>query len=173
MSRGLIEKDAACICIELGSYFMEIPHELIQLADKHAFPFIVFEKTVKFVDITQDLHTIIINQHHQMLSQLDNLSRKFIELSLAPNGILKILQELNQFFRQNILFITDNTKPYYYPSETKELETHFRNYLKISQRKYRKEIYHTRRTNLCLMPVIGLGQVWGNLCLEVNGTAVG
>ena len=112
----------ACICIEVGPYFKLIPPEIIELADKHAFPFIVFEKTVKFVDITQDLHTFIINQHHQMLSQLDILSRKFITLSLAPNGILKILQELNQFFRHNILFISDDTKPYYYPSEIKELE---------------------------------------------------
>ena len=74
----LIEKDVACICIEVGTYFKKIPPEIIELADKHAFPFIVFEKTVKFVDITQDLHTFIINQHHQMLSQLDTLSRKFI-----------------------------------------------------------------------------------------------
>ena len=123
----------ACICIEVGTYYKEIPFEIIELADKHAFPFIIFEKTVKFVDITQDLHTFIINQHHQMLSQLDTLSRKFITLSLAPNGILKILQELNQFFRHNILFISDDTKPYYYPSEAKELDLYVRTHLEVSR----------------------------------------
>ena len=45
------------------------------------FPIMVFEKAVKFVDISQDLHTVIINQHHEMLSKLDTLSRKFNELS--------------------------------------------------------------------------------------------
>ena len=74
--KRLIEKDVACICIEIGTYFKEIPSEIIELANKHSFPIIVFEKIVKFVDITQDLHTFIINQHHQMLSQLDTLIQK-------------------------------------------------------------------------------------------------
>ncbi|MBO1909978.1 PucR family transcriptional regulator ligand-binding domain-containing protein, partial [Microvirga sp. 3-52] len=98
--KRLIEKGVAGICIEKGSSFKKVPKEIIALADEFNFPIIVFEKIVKFVDITQDLHTFIINQHHQMLSQLDTLSRKFISLSLTHNGILKILQELHELFQQ-------------------------------------------------------------------------
>ena len=54
----LIAKDVACLCIEVGTYFKQFPQEVIQLANQHDFPIIVFEKTVKFVDITQDLHTL-------------------------------------------------------------------------------------------------------------------
>ena len=165
----LIEKDVACICIEVGPYFKLIPPEIIELADKHAFPFIVFEEIVKFVDITQDLHTFIINQHHQMLSQLDILSRKFITLSLAPNGILKILQELNQFFRHNILFISDDTKPYYYPSEIKELEMTIRVHLERSPSiNTEQKFFMLKDQKFAQMPVSGLGQIWGYLFLEVT-----
>ncbi|TQR17935.1 PucR family transcriptional regulator [Psychrobacillus soli] len=165
----LIEKDVACICIELGIYFKEIPSELIELANKHSFPIITFENTVKFVDITQDLHTFIINQHHQMLSQLDTLSRKFNASSLTPNGILKILLELHQFFQQAVIFISDNGRSYYYPSECKELETNIRTYLEISSSVHTEpKIFTLDEQAFALMPVEGLGQTWGYLCLQVK-----
>lgn len=165
----LIEKDVACICIELGIYFKEIPSELIELANKHSFPIITFENTVKFVDITQDLHTFIINQHHQMLSQLDTLSRKFNASSLTPNGILKILLEIHQFFRQSIIFISDDEKSYYYPSETKELEKNIRNHLENSSSFHSEQkLFTLAEQTFALMPVEGLGQTWGYLCLQVK-----
>ena len=167
--KKLIEIDVACICIELGAYFKDIPTEIIELADEHNFPIIVFEKVVKFVDITQDLHTFIINQNHQVLPKLDSLSRKFIALSLMPNGILKILQELHVFFQKSVLFITDDGKSYYYPSEIKKLETSIQSYFKhfplgnVGQ----KQFTHDNQV-FALMPVSGLGQVWGHLCLRVS-----
>lgn len=157
------------MCIEIGPYFKEIPIELIKLADEHDFPLIIFEEVVRFVDITQDLHTLIINQHHQWLSQLDTLSTKFIDLSLSPNGILKILQELNHYFRQGVLFITDNSKSYYYPSEIKELETSIRSFIESSPSDMTVQRNFTLSTQtFALMPVKGLGQVWGHLCLQVQ-----
>ncbi|OMC79976.1 PucR family transcriptional regulator [Viridibacillus sp. FSL H8-0123] len=166
---NLIEKNAAGMCIEIGPYFKEIPIELIKLADEHDFPLIIFEEVVRFVDITQDLHTLIINQHHQWLSQLDTLSTKFIDLSLSPNGILKILQELNHYFRQGVLFITDNSKSYYYPSEIKELETSIRSFIESSPSDMTVQRNFTLSTQtFALMPVKGLGQVWGHLCLQVQ-----
>lgn len=69
--QNLIDKNAACLCIELGTYFSTIPQEMIDLADRHDFPLIIFTRTVRFVDITLDLHSIIINRHHRMLQELE------------------------------------------------------------------------------------------------------
>ncbi|MFC5589502.1 PucR family transcriptional regulator [Sporosarcina soli] len=165
----LIEKNVACICIELGYYFKEMPPELLTLANEHDFPIIIFENPVKFVDITQDLHTFIINQHHQMLSQLDTLSRKFNALSLTPNGILKILQELHQFFQKSILFMTDDRRAYYYPPESKEMEYTIRNYFEtLPSSDVEQTIFTLDKQLFALMPVKGLGQTWGYLCLQVG-----
>lgn len=167
--KSLIDKNAAGICIEIGTYFKEIPFELIQLANEHDFPIIIFEEIVKFVDITQDLHTHIINQHHQMLTQLDTLSRKFIGLSFAPNGILKILQELHNYFQQGVLFITDDSKSHYYPSEIGNLETALRGYIEKSQMDNTEKITRTIDNDIfALIPVRGLGQTWGYLCLQMK-----
>lgn len=167
--KRLIEKNAAGICIEIGTYFKKIPTELIELAEEHDFPIIIFEKTVKFVDITQDLHTHIINQHHQMLSQLDTLSRKFMGLSLTPNGILKILQELHHYFQQGVLFITEDSKSYYYPSEISVLEMSIREHIEKSPMDNTDQRTFTLQSDsFSLIPVRGLGQTWGHLCLQVK-----
>jgi PucR family transcriptional regulator, purine catabolism regulatory protein len=165
----LIEKGAACICIEIGPYFKEFPSEIIKLADNSNFPLILFEEVVKFVDITQDLHTSIINQHHEMLSQLDQLSRKFIALSLTHNGILKILQELYEHFGENTFFINDDVKPYYYPSAIKQLEISLRTYIENSS--FDTTVQRTftlGEDTFALMPVQVLGQTWGNLYLQIK-----
>lgn len=167
--KRLIEKDVAGICIETGPHLQEIPSELIKLADEGNFPIILFEEIVKFVDITQDLHTFIINQHHEMLSQLDRLSRKFIALSLTHNGILKILRELHEHFQENTFFINDDAKPYYYPSEIKSLDKSLRAYVKSSSMDNTEQrTFMLGDDTFALMPVRVLGQVWGNLYLQIK-----
>jgi len=118
--QNLIRNEAAGLCIEIGDYFDHVPVELIAMANAHHFPIIVFEEIVRFIDITQDLHTYIINQHQQALTQLDALSKKFMELSLMPNGILKILQVLHQDTEAPFLFVSEDTKSFYYPVEAKK-----------------------------------------------------
>ncbi|WP_185147999.1 PucR family transcriptional regulator ligand-binding domain-containing protein [Peribacillus simplex] len=59
--KNLIQQKASALCIELGVHFPSIPHEIIDLAERHNFPLITLTKKVKFVEITTDLHTLLIN----------------------------------------------------------------------------------------------------------------
>ncbi|GAB3802208.1 PucR family transcriptional regulator ligand-binding domain-containing protein [Virgibacillus kimchii] len=126
----LIDKHAAGICIEAGPYFKKLPVEIKQFADKHQFPVIVFEEMVKFVDITQDVHTHMINQHHHILSQLNELTKQLSELSLSPNGILKILAGLYEHFQCDAFFISHEVKSFYYPPEAKNVQQTLASYVK-------------------------------------------
>lgn len=72
----LVETNAAGLCIEIGTYLSEIPSAAITLADKKKFPIIIFQKEVPFVEITQDIHTTIINNQYRKISDLRKL---FIE----------------------------------------------------------------------------------------------
>lgn len=167
--KKLIERKAVGICIELGTHVNKISSEIIQLADQQDFPIIIFQEVVKFVDITQDLHSLIINQHHLELNQLNLLSKRFNELSLSPNGILKILQELNTNFKKSTLFITVDTKSYYYPPEIKGMDEIIRSYFKgFKEKNMQQRFFSIKEENFALFPVKGLGQVWGYLCLQVE-----
>jgi sugar diacid utilization regulator len=69
----LLETNAAGLCIEMGTYLSEIPAEAIKIAEKKKFPIIIFQKEVPFVEITQDIHTFIINKQYRKISDLKEL----------------------------------------------------------------------------------------------------
>lgn len=72
----LIEIHAAGLCIEMGTYLSEIPAEAIRIANQNNFPIVIFQKEVPFVEITQDIHTMIIHKQYRKISDLRKL---FIE----------------------------------------------------------------------------------------------
>ncbi|CAB3395242.1 PucR family transcriptional regulator [Kyrpidia spormannii] len=92
--RGLIDRGVSGLCIELGKYFPEVPEGLRSLADASRFPIIVFERPVRFIDITQDIHAHLINRHHDQLVELERISRQFLQLTLRPQGLRRILELL-------------------------------------------------------------------------------
>ncbi|SIT75376.1 PucR family transcriptional regulator [Edaphobacillus lindanitolerans] len=167
--RKLNELGVSALCIELPEPKNKIAPEVIALADELDFPVIVFEEVIRFVDITQDLHTAIINRHHQMISELDRLSGRFIELSLTSNGILKILQEVHQYFRRDVLFVTDRPAHYFYPSHVKETEAAIRQQL-VQDSTLTDTVRYLETENglFATVPVRGLGQVWGRLCMSIE-----
>lgn len=168
--RQLIASNAAGICIERGPYFQEIHQEILELADKNDFPIIMFEETVKFVDITQELHSLIINRHHDLLRYLDTSSRKFIELSMSSNGILKILQELFDYFHRTVIFLPIQGKSYYYPSDQKHFHDLINDYFQTDDGEFISQRMLTiEKESFVFMPVEGLGQTWGYLCLHTAG----
>ncbi|SEI98500.1 purine catabolism regulatory protein [Bhargavaea ginsengi] len=167
--RRLDELGASALCIELGDPSRKVAPEVIDLADRRGFPIIVFDEVIRFVDITQDLHTALINRHHKMISELDRLSGRFIELSLTSNGILKILQELHEYFRREAIFIADRPAPYFYPSEAKESEALLRALVDSEGGLEACGRYaDTPAGRYASVPVRGPGQVWGRLFLGMD-----
>lgn len=112
----LISHNASCLCIELGPYFETMSPELLELADRKDFPLILFPDTVRFVDITQDLHTLILSGHQNTLRELEAISREFHRLTLTSQGtgnVLKLLQKSTQTY---LLFYPVQGNPLFQPA---------------------------------------------------------
>ncbi|UCZ51419.1 PucR family transcriptional regulator ligand-binding domain-containing protein [Bacillus shivajii] len=92
----LIESHAAGLCLEMGTHTTTVPQEIIDVANEHHFPIILFKKEVPFVEITQDIHSLLINKQYQMISNLEDysqqLNKKLLDIEDAED-ILKLLQE--------------------------------------------------------------------------------
>lgn len=112
----LIQQNASCLCIEIGPYFEQVSNELIELADRAGFPLILFPHTVRFVDITQDLHSLIINRHHKMLQELESISREFYRLTLHAQGTSNVLKLLHQSTQNQIIYRPLQGNPLFFPS---------------------------------------------------------
>jgi hypothetical protein len=57
--KELIQRGAAGICIELHTYIDSLPEAIIHMAEKANFPIIVFEKQVRFIDITRKVYDLL------------------------------------------------------------------------------------------------------------------
>ncbi|MFD0771527.1 PucR family transcriptional regulator [Bacillus sp. CGMCC 1.60114] len=102
--KEFIDANAAGLCIELGMYMTDVPQEIIELADCHDFPLIVFYHEVRFVDITQDVHTLLLKKHYQMISDLEDYSHQLNRLLLTSNSQSKILQLLHDYLQMTVLY---------------------------------------------------------------------
>lgn len=92
----LVERRVSGLCIELVQRFSEVPAHILQYADQHDFPILVFDQEVRFINITQDLQSHIINRHHQQLLALESLSKRFLQLTLQPGCTSQILKLLHR-----------------------------------------------------------------------------
>ncbi|WP_238996604.1 PucR family transcriptional regulator [Paenibacillus pinistramenti] len=174
---NLIKKNAACLCIEAGPYFREIPAEMAALAEERGFPLILFPQTVRFVDITLDLHSLIINRHHLMLQELESTSRAFYKLSLTSQGTQKILQLLQQNTQTQIVYYPLQGKPLVLPALPSGEQQAYTDYLAglaeehetQSRTDHLPAFREFRGRQAVIKPVGALDQTWAYLMLLTPG----
>ncbi len=159
--QNLISQGAAGLCIELGIYLNEIPNDMIELANQYDFPLIVLCENLRFVDITQDIHSLIINQQHLQLKKLEAFSRKLQQLTLQSTDIYPILRHLHEYVSLQVLYYSEIDEHTFYPQISPEVGK------KLIQ--YYKEVIkneHSLESSLILVgnkqvlsiPVVCLGQ---------------
>jgi PucR family transcriptional regulator, purine catabolism regulatory protein len=129
--KQLIQSHAAGLCIEIGTYMDHIPLEIIELANQHHFPIIVFTKEVRFVDITQDLHSLLIAHHYQMISDLEQFSQELNRLLLLPGCLTKILSLLSTKTGMQVIYNPKEAAPIFVPEATEEKRETYLHFLKI------------------------------------------
>ncbi|MGR3763956.1 PucR family transcriptional regulator [Rossellomorea sp. NS-SX7] len=112
----LIQSEAAALCIELDTNISAIPHSVIQLAEQHDFPIIVFDKEVPFVSITQDIHSVLINQQYEMMKKLDDFAQVLNKRLLTVNQSHEILNVLHKELDVPIIFQLKEQEPLFHPS---------------------------------------------------------
>ncbi|MFS0553269.1 PucR family transcriptional regulator [Brevibacillus sp. 179-C9.3 HS] len=111
----LIRRKAVGLCIELGRYIPSIPDDMIELANHHQFPLLVFHQPVRFVDITQDLHEHLIHAQMQALRNLEAYSRSLQQLSLQAAGTLKLLQHFQVAVQTQVFYYSPDGSTQFAP----------------------------------------------------------
>lgn len=129
--KQLIERGAAGLCVELGTYMSHIPEELIQLADAHNFPLIVFTQEVRFVDITQDLHAVLHETEKKRIEQ-DQRLLNWLQGQCTEEEICRYVQHFNLVCEPSgvVACIARFEDP---PNQNKALDSHRAQFTILSQ----------------------------------------
>ncbi|PYE48583.1 PucR family transcriptional regulator ligand-binding domain-containing protein [Paenibacillus barcinonensis] len=118
----LIHREAAGLCVEFGTSIDGIPEALIELANEYQFPLIVFEQPVRFVEITQDIHSLLINHQHQLLKSLETYSRELQQRTLQSTDMSAVLELLHLYASKPIVYISSMEAGSFVPGLAPEME---------------------------------------------------
>ncbi|WP_445505513.1 PucR family transcriptional regulator [Niallia sp. 03091] len=162
--KELIKQQAAGICVELGEHLKDIPKDIVEIADQNDFPLIVFKKPVRFVDITQDIHSLLINKQHQILKNLEAFSRVLQHTSLQSTDIQPILRLMHNHSSSQVVYYSLIDRNYSHPSLSSMMQETINNIFKNigdQPREFTQEkqvITIDEDYSLISLPVICLGQ---------------
>lgn len=113
--KQLINKNVSGLCIELGTYFTQIPDTMIKLAEENQFPLVAFTKMIRFIDITHDLHTMIISRNSEMFSRVESYYQQLNSLLLSAHEFTDLLSFTHQYLNLNVAYLSTHADPIFVP----------------------------------------------------------
>ncbi|MRH41730.1 hypothetical protein GH741_03465 [Aquibacillus halophilus] len=106
----LIYAGAAGLCIELVKYANEIPEEMVELANEHNMPIIIFYQEVRFIDITQTVNRQLMNNQYRVLVDLEEFSRKLNHTMLLPNAFKRVLKLISEYLNVQVIYLAKSSE---------------------------------------------------------------
>ncbi|MCO7176225.1 PucR family transcriptional regulator [Sporolactobacillus kofuensis] len=174
-TRQIIDHETSGLCIEFGTTVDDIPEEIIDLCDQYDFPLILFRQPIRFEEITQDIHSFLINQHFGLLKNLEQFSQQQQQLILQSTDIPAILRLLQNYSDRQIVYLSTIESNKFYPSvtsETAETINAFCNQrIKDFDQIQETEIWKMDDHHyLLIQPVICFGQVFSFIGMVLHQT---
>lgn len=88
----LADIDAAAVVLELGRCYKEVPYELLAGCRARGVPLVVLHRGVKFVDVTQEVHAMILTGQLRTLRSAQRIHDSFTALSVRGAGAEEIVR---------------------------------------------------------------------------------
>ncbi len=91
--REIAVRKVAGIAIETGTRLTEVPREMVQEANRLGLPLIQLRRVVRFVEVTQAINSLLVNEAVRRLQLADQISHA-LALGLADGAELPQLMEI-------------------------------------------------------------------------------
>lgn len=162
----LIESQAAGLCIEIGTYTSSIPQEVLNIANRFQFPIILFLKEVPFVEITQDIHTLIINHQYKMISDLESYSQELNKKLLSIEHYIEILKYIQEYLQVQVILAFSSKEVQFLPELAVDDQKMLLNVIKRTEERVslNAEISHS----LARAPIHLLGDNYAELMIAAE-----
>src|SRR3954469_13411958 len=91
---SLVEQGLAALAVELGSSWRDVPSAVVAGCARAGVPVVAFHRPVRFIEITEAVHSAVVNAQFALLARGEEIHRRFTELTLRARGDPEILAEL-------------------------------------------------------------------------------
>jgi purine catabolism regulator len=115
-TRSLVDQGLAALAVELGSSWREVPAPVLRACARAGVPAIAFHRAVRFIEITEAVHSAVLHAQFELLRRGEEIHRRFTELILQGRGVPEILAELAVAVRNPVLLEDSGGSLVYYVS---------------------------------------------------------
>src|SRR3954452_20835859 len=91
---SLVDQGVAALAVELGTSWRTVPDALVAVCARAGVPVVAFHRPVRFIEITEAVHTAVLHSQFELLRRGEEIHRRFTELILRGRGVPEILAEL-------------------------------------------------------------------------------
>lgn len=104
----LAERGVAGVVFELSKRLPKVPADLHEAFSRHDVPLIVLHVPVPFIEVTEALHTLIVNGQYVALQEADDVQQQLNEVALSGASTSDLLDALAEAVTNPIVFERDN-----------------------------------------------------------------
>jgi len=115
----LLDHNVSALCIELVVYVKKLPQKMLEIAEEHDFPIIGFMSEVRFIDITKDVHKLLIGQREHEWQEIEKLQQKLYNKLLNNGNIGDLLRILHKDTNKQLI-LRYNNQYRFFPSPPTE-----------------------------------------------------
>ena len=100
----LVAAGVSGLIVELGSHTTEVPTAMVERAEHHGLPVIALHHETRYVDVTEEVHTAIVNRQLRLLQRAESIAQRFTDLALTGADLKLILQSLAGLVENPVVF---------------------------------------------------------------------
>jgi PucR family transcriptional regulator, purine catabolism regulatory protein len=92
---GLAEREIAALVLAPGYAFQSPPRALVAAAARRDLPLVALHRDIRFVDVTEAIHTQLVSSRYALTRRADDLLRHLTRLLLEGEGIPAVIAGLS------------------------------------------------------------------------------
>ena len=101
---ALAKEGASGLVIELGWTFdRALPRTLLDAAEACGLPVIALHRQLRFVEVTEAIHGVLLDRQLSLLRRADELQDRFIEIVLGGEGATSVLADLSRLIGNPVI----------------------------------------------------------------------
>lgn len=166
----LMSAGATGLVVELGRRFDELPRALTRSCDKQRLPLVALHREVRFVKVTQAVHSLIVQEQFAALRASERAHRVFTQLCVEGASASSIVHEAARISGCPVVFENLVHQVVAYDAAGQPLDEVLRDWNARS-----RAVRTTEHSDVCgpegwvIAMVEARGEVWGRLVLITDG----
>lgn len=101
--RDLSEVGVSGVVVGLRRPFRRLPDVLLQEAEHCSMPLILVHREIPYVEVTERVHSTIINRQFELLDRAEKVSREFAQLAMSGAGIGQIIRRVAETLQNPVI----------------------------------------------------------------------